>query len=563
MFGFLSDIEIKIDNIMKKISLLLIASSLCLLTFGQAKNTSSIDSLMANFIKPSEPGYAIGVVKDGELIYNKGFGLADLEHQVEITPESKFYIASNSKQFTAFCALLLEEQGLLDLDQTVQTYLPDFPEYQWPITVRQLIHHTNGFRDSLHLLFLKGKDLMNEITDKEVYDLIKSQKSLNHQPGEKFLYNNTGYFLLGMIIEKVSGQSLKDFAHQHIFEPLGMTNTFYYDDNTVLVKNRVQCYEKSGSDFKNLPNRFQLVGSGGVYSTIEDLALWDQNFYNNKLGKGGQVIIAKMYQEGLLNNGNPCGYAFGLNKNTYKGLDVVHHGGALAGYRSEFLRIPEQQLSVIILANRGDTSLRNKAYAIADFFLDIDKAPKETPNKNVPEVEDKFRLEQLIGHYELRPGMLVEITTNNDVLQLHQKWNYKSYPIVNRSGNVYEVPNEDTIVFEFSVLENGTAQKLIAVQSDKRTVANRIEVSSQPTDLKQYIGSYFNNELEITYLVSLDNDDLSIEIPYSETFRLKYITDDTFITANGAKLTFEREKDSIRELSIDTGRVNDLSFIKQ
>jgi CubicO group peptidase (beta-lactamase class C family) len=270
-----------------------------------------------------------------------------------------------------FCILLLEEQGKLDLDDRIQKFLPDFPEYGTPLTIRHFIHHISGVRDYLTLMNLMGKSYLDHIEEEEVYEIIKRQKVLNFTPGDQYLYSNSCYFMLAMIIEEAAGQSLKDFAAEHIFQPLGMSHTQFYDDNTDLIKNRVFSYEKLADEegFDNLISRFDLVGSGGVYSSVEDLFLWDQNFYDNKLGKGGQEIIQKMHEEGLLNNGESCGYAFALVNGEHRGLKTVSHGGSLAGYRAHFLRFPEQHFSVIILANRSDANPGEKAYRVADIFL--------------------------------------------------------------------------------------------------------------------------------------------------------------------------------------------------
>tara|TARA_R110000868_G_scaffold108065_6_gene295397 strand:+ start:18250 stop:18828 length:579 start_codon:yes stop_codon:yes gene_type:complete len=177
--------------------------------------------------------------------------------------------------------------------------------------------------------------------------------------------------MLGMIVEKAGGKSLKKFAEDNIFGPLGMKNTTFYDDNTQLIKNKVFSYAKSPKEnrFLNLIMRYDLVGSGGIYTTVEDLYLWDMNFYNNKLGESGQGIIQKMHQDGLLNNGESCGYAFALNNGNYKGLKTVSHSGALAGYRAQLMRFPEQHFSIIILANRDDADPTGLSYQIADLFL--------------------------------------------------------------------------------------------------------------------------------------------------------------------------------------------------
>lgn len=393
---------------MKNLFLTLLLYSVTFYSFGQIEESQSIDNIFMEWNKPNTPGAAIGIVKDGNLIYSNGYGIGDLEHDIEITPSSVFYIGSVSKQFVTFSILLLEEQGKLNLDDKIQKYLPDFPEYDSPLTIRHFIHHTSGVRDYLTLMYLKGRSYLDKTDENEVYELIKKQKELNFSPGEKYLYSNSCYFMLAMIIEKAAGQSLKMFAHKNIFEPLGMKNSLFYDDNTDLIKNRVFSYKKKSNEegFDNLIMRFDLVGSGGVYSNIEDLFLWDQNFYNNKLGKGGQKIINKMHKEGLLNNGESSGYAFALNNGVYRGLKTVSHGGSLAGYRAQLIRFPEEKTSIIILANRGDSSPTDKSLQIADIVLknefseepqkkkestgqnNKNKSKKLFPNKSISDLKD-------------------------------------------------------------------------------------------------------------------------------------------------------------------------------
>jgi CubicO group peptidase (beta-lactamase class C family) len=360
---------------------------------GQVDESNAVDSIFADWDKPDVPGCALGIIKNGELIYARGYGTGDLEHDIAILPSSVFYLGSVSKQFVTFCILLLEEQGKLNLDDEIQKFLPDFPEYGFPLTIRHFIHHTSGVRDYLTLMYLMGRNYLDHIEDDEVYELIKRQSSLNFSPGEQYLYSNSCYFMLAMIIEKAAGQTLKEFASENIFEPLGMSRTLFYDDNTDIIKNRVFSYAKTANEdkFDNLIMRFDLVGSGGVYSCIEDLLLWDQNFYHNKLGKGGQEIIQKMQEEGLLNNGESSGYAFALNIGQYHGLKTVSHGGSLAGYRSILLRFPEQQFTVVILANRSDANPEEKTFQIADIFLQDDFITEDEVEKIEPEISKSVR----------------------------------------------------------------------------------------------------------------------------------------------------------------------------
>ncbi len=358
---------------------ILLFSMISFISIAQTDGFYRVDNIFSAWDHEDSPGCALGVVKEGKLIYSRGYGSADLEHNISITPSSVFYIGSVSKQFVTFCILLLEEKGKLDLDDKIQKYFPDFPDYGYPLTIRHFIHHTSGVRDYLTLLSLKGRNYLDHTEPEEVYELIRNQKELNFIPGEKYLYSNSCYFMLALIIEKASGQSIKEYARTHIFEPLGMKNTQFYDDITDLIKNRVFSYEVIGGKkkYNNLVNRFDLVGSGGVYSTAEDLFLWDQNFYHNILGKGEQQIIEKMHEEGLLNSGESSGYAFAINNGKYKGLRTVSHGGSLAGYRANLLRFPDQQFSVILLANRHDARAGEKVYQVADIFLEKYFLPEE------------------------------------------------------------------------------------------------------------------------------------------------------------------------------------------
>ena len=214
-------------SFMKNYLLLLLLFSYSISSLGQIKGGQAIDSLFAEWNRSDAPGAALGIIKDGKLLYSKGYGIADLEHDIVITPSSVFNIASVSKQFVSFSILLLEEQGKLELDDRIQKYLPDFPEYETPLTIRHFIHHTSGVRDYFTLNSLKGRDYLDNIEADEVYELIKRQKELNFSPGEKYLYSNSCYFMLAMIVEKAAGQSLKEFAQENIFQPLGMKNTLF------------------------------------------------------------------------------------------------------------------------------------------------------------------------------------------------------------------------------------------------------------------------------------------------------------------------------------------------
>jgi hypothetical protein len=417
---------------------------------------------------------------------------------------------------------------------------------------------------------LKGRSYLDNMEIDEVYELIKSQKVLNFSPGDQYLYSNSCYFMLAMIVEKAAGKSIKDFAEEKMFGPLGMKNTLFYDDNRDLIKNKVFSYEKKteGEGFNNLIMRFDLVGSGGVYSSIEDLLLWDQNFYNNTLGKGGQDIINKMHQEGLLNNGKSSGYAFALNNGTYKGLKTVSHGGSLAGYRAQLMRFPDQSFSVIILANRNDANPTSMSYQVADILLkdNFKEKPKKVVKKPVTPTSNsktEFALKQMTGLYEIQQGVDAEITIKDGRLNVLQKWNNSSYPIVNINGNIFEIPNNDTIQFIFSNLENDKTQVITVVQNGNETISKRKEETSLlKSNLEIYLGNYYSAEIDAIYQLIIYDGALKVKIPNERPEELQRIDNDKFLY-NGVLFRFSKTDDKIISLFVDAGRVKNLEFIKQ
>jgi CubicO group peptidase (beta-lactamase class C family) len=559
---------------MKKYFLFVILCTYSLLSFGQLKESQEIDSVFKEWSKRNVPGGAIGIIKDGELIYAKGYGIADLEHGIKIRPSSVFNIGAASQQFVAFSLLLLEEQGKLNLDDTVQTYLPDFPEYDAPLTIRHFIHHTSGIRHYRNLMHLKGRGVLDNIEAEKVYALIKHQKALNFLPGEKFSWSNSAYFLLAKIIEKVSGQSLKKFSKEHIFGPLGMNSTLFYDDNTDLIKNRAFSYNKkiNGDGFDNLIMRFDLVGAGGVYSTIEDLFLWDQNFYNNILGNGGQKIITNMHKEGLLNNGKSSGHAYGLTIDNYKGLKTVENGGWSAGYQSEILRFPDQSFSVIILANRGDAVLYSMAYQVADAlikgeFINLPKnkgnsTDNKTDNHDSSDVKEKFSLKQITGDYEMEPGRLLKFNTKHNSLQLLEGWG-DPLMLIHTQRNIYKEANNPYLQFVFSNLNNGRTQNLTVSDTGfTRTLIRKEKFDFSNLNLADYTGDFYSEEIDATHLLFLDDGKLNVKIANNEALALAPYSIDTFYS-NGYMVHFTRTNGAISGFDLKYGWITNLKFKKK
>jgi len=352
---------------------------------AEDRTTAAVDEIFADLTKPGSPGCALGVYRDAKIIYAKGYGLANLEENVPIVPSSVFDIGSTSKQFTAASILLLEKQGKLSVNDDVHKYIPELPEYGKKITILQLLNHTSGLRDYLALMELAGINTDSVTTDEDALALVARQKSLNFEPGSEWLYSNTGFFLLSVIVKRVSGMTLREFAAENIFAPLEMTHTQYRDDHTSLIPNRAMAYDRKekGDGYALDVSYFEQTGDGAVHTSVEDLLKWDENFYSARIG--GKDFLAEIQERGKLNSGKVLDYAKGLSIGDYRGLHTVSHGGAWGGYRAELLRFPGQHFSVACLCNLGNENPTRRAHAVADVYLAALLKPKGEQKKDEEE----------------------------------------------------------------------------------------------------------------------------------------------------------------------------------
>jgi CubicO group peptidase (beta-lactamase class C family) len=539
-------------------------ASLAALTFGISQTTAYVeenlqaqtDRVFAVYSRSDSPGCALGVIRDGNFLYRRGYGMGSLELGVPLTSSSVFYMGSVSKQFTAASVVLAAEQGLLSLDDDVRKYIPELPDYGHVITLRQMLHHTSGLRDFLTLLAYEGRDGSDIHSEAEVIDLLARQKGLNNLPGEKYLYSNTNFFLAGVVIRRATGKSLAEFAEENIFRPLGMTHTRFYDDRTVVLPGRVAAYAPgNGNTFVvDWSTGYDLVGAGGLTSSVDDLLLWDRNFYDNKLGKG--TLLKELETRGKLSNGKEISYGLGLEIGSYRGLPIVEHGGALYGYRTEILRFPEQRFTVTCLCNVASAPATRLAQKVADVYL------KDTL-KAAPDVA-----ESVGGQGFDDPGTFAG--------KYLDRQNHFVYTFAVAQGqlmawgaNLQRVgPNEwrdlgtGTITFKDV---NGVMHSTLVMDGEAFFAGERVtEPHWSAAQLAAYAGQYRSAEVDAEYRISIAGGKLVLQLKWEPAITLEPIATDEFESEEIGNVVFQRDGNGrVSGLSLFSVNVRGVEFTKE
>jgi len=529
---------------------------------------TQIDSIFAGFDDIHKPGAAIAVVKEGKIVFKKGYGSANLEYDLPVTPSTIFHIASVSKQFTAFAILLLAEQGKLSFDDDIRKHIPEVPDFGKTITLRHLASHTSGMRDQWNLLALGGWRLDDVITKEHVLNLVSHQKELNFKPGEEYVYCNTGFTLLAEVVARVSGKSFAEFTMANIFQPLKMENTLFYDDHQKIVKNRAYSYYKSDIDYKKSVLSYANVGATSLFTTVEDLCLWAQNFSELKVGNAN--IIKQINSLAVLNNGETFGGAYGQFVNQYKGLTRIQHGGADAGYRTYFGRFPDQNFAVAVFSNYAFSNPNGLAMKVADLFLakemkeeTTDKSTKEKTYKKLKKKE----LESYTGHYWNKKNLYSrKIYLKEDTLRYWRGEGNESLlvPIEKGTFQMLEVDVDLKVMFENK--DNGKIMKVIVNDGEPIISEFYQPVTYSAEDLKQFTGTYFSEELETFYHLKVSDKGLIAVHFRTGEIELKPIKKDVF---SGNKWYFGNAKfsrdnnNNITGLKVSSGRVRNLFLKKQ
>lgn len=336
-----------------------------------------IDQLFHPYTIKRSGGVAVGIVKEGKMIFSRGYGLSNLEYDIPVSPHTPFHIASVSKQFAAYALAALHDAGKLSLDDDIHTYLPELSTPD-RITIRQMLNHTSGIRDQWVVAALAGWRMDDVITQQQLLRLIFNQQALNFPPGTKYHYSNSNYTLAAEIVRRVTGKTLREWTTEEVFKPLGMLNTFFFDDHEEIVPQRSYSYDDRSGTVKKSVLSFANSGATSLFTTVHDFVKWMANFRHQSVGNAR--IFELLTTPGLLNDGTRLNYALGVAVGKYKGVPSIDHSGVDAGYRSFMLYFPEQDLGIIVLSNLASCNTVDLARRTADVLLDL---PEDQPKKDL------------------------------------------------------------------------------------------------------------------------------------------------------------------------------------
>ncbi len=483
-----------------------------------------VDLLFAEIEGQAVPGSAVLVVKDGIVVLNKGYGLANLEHNILITPATVFDIASVSKQFAGFAIASLSEEGRISLKDNVRDYIPELPDFGPKITIEHLVYHTSGIRDWTGTLTMAGWTFDDVITFDQILRMAYNQKQLNFDPGTEYQYSNTGYNLLVEVIQRVTGLSFREWTTQNIFEPLGMNNSFFLDDLTEVIPNKANSYSK-GKDGKFHFNHVNLIalGSSSLNTTTEDLAKWVINLDNKAVG--GESVINRMFQRGKLNNGESIDYAYGFWIGEYRGTPWIDHTGGWESFRTYMTYFPNEHLSIVVLNNNGKRPT-NTALNIANFYIpetNSEKSRQRSSEKKKPKIKTKV-LDEYVGTYKFGSAWYVHITREEANLYAQETSGEKLLitPISQTAFSGEEFGGN--INFE----RNDSSKQVEINYNGKKRLTVKGHETLNSEQLSELEGKYYSEELKTSYTVIKDKNKISLNHFRSGKIELVHAWNDDF-----------------------------------
>ncbi|REJ74029.1 MAG: serine hydrolase [Acidobacteria bacterium] len=512
-------------------------------------------AVMEKAYDPAEPGAAAIVTRGGEVVYRAARGMADMEHEVALEPDMIFRLGSITKQFTGVAIRLLELEGQLSLDDPLTKFLPDFPQTDEPVTVEQLLAHTSGIKSYTGIPGYMDQEIRRDLTVDELIDVFDDEP-IDFAPGERHLYNNSGYVLLGAIIEKVTGKSYAEFLQERIFTPLGMAHT-HYDDPEQIVDDRVEGYEKEGDEWRNAPflSMTQPYAAGSLMSSVDDLARWNRALHGGELMKPEQAKA--LWTSFTTDDGEEVGYGYGFAIGELRGREMIQHGGGIHGFRTYALYLPQDDVYVAVLANNTDNAKSPSrvaqqlaAIAVGDPFPERKaiELPEETLRRYVGVYrigEDDTRTVTFADgklHTQRSGGQRFEILPESETRFFYENtFSYLDF-VLGEDGEVSHM------LFHPDGAEEAERADLTDEEVQTRT---KIEISAEQA--AAYAGTYkMQPGFEMT--IRVDGNRVFSQLPGQPEVELfAEATDAFFLEVVDAQVTFGREDGAVSTVTIHQG----------
>ncbi len=502
------------------------------------------------YVAPA-PGCAAAVSLNGDVVFEKAFGLADLELNVPNTTQTIFESGSVAKQFTAAALVLLQQDGKLSIDDPVRKYIPELPEYGAPLTIRHLLNHTSGLRDWGTVMSLTGAGRGDRVITQDLaLDVITHQRALDFTPGAEYSYSNSGYNLAAIIVERVSKQKFPAFVEERLFKPLGMTNSSWRDDFQRIVPGRAQAYSRQGNGPWRLNMPFMNVyGNGGMLTTVGDWMKWNAMLDSKSLGA---PLVAALETRGVLNDGRKIAYALGLEVDTYKGLKDVSHGGATAGYQTFLARYPDNKVSVGVMCNGTSPSAGGIAANITDeIFGPMLQDPRAEPAK-VSEDE----LKKFVGIWRNeKTHAPARFIIDNGV----SRWS--GGRVIPMGGGKFTV-GANELRFTFDKEGKPVSAETVDSDGEVRRFLPEQAWTPAPADLASFKGDWFSEEAGAAFTVAIDGDKAYIKQRPATSLLMQPIYKDHF-DAEGYIVWFTRDKNGkVNGLHVGASRMRDMPFVR-
>lgn len=522
---------------------------------------TSINRLFAEY-NPGTPGVAALVVQNGKVIFEKGYGSANLEHDIPVAPNTVFDIASVSKQFTGFAISTLIQEGKISPDDDIRKYLPEIPQFSKTITIRHLIHHTSGLRDWPATLHAAGWRWDDPYRWEDILRMIKQQRELDFEPGTQYSYSNTGYNVLAALVAKVSGKTFAGWIKEYVFTPLQMNASLVQDDYSKVIPRLATSYYQDGKEYHKSIDALTALGSSSIFTTVEDLAKW-VIYFQQQLDQKNPVFL-RMIETDSLDNKQPVSYAYGLEVNKSGGITNISHDGGWAGFRTIISAYPDQKIAIILLGNTGSFNVNASANAIAKLLLKDKLAPSQAPAREdlskLPTIKgNPALLNKYTGSYQLGEGWYVTFTLEDGNMMVQANGEYK-FPTDIKSDSVLWVPAYGSSVTFRDIKDKAGALKY------RNIIAKRVvPITVDSSQLAQYAGTYYSEELETAYKLSIKNGKLTAHHMRLGDFDFEpdMSVADKFSSYNGSITFLKTNPNNITGFRLSNGRIKNILFKKQ